>query len=254
MSVIIGSGLIWNKSKCSKNYIVNERKINECLNNIAEAFKSQGIQVYNIYIDYGFCNLLWIRDMFVNINNQILICKCTQDSTENVDRSNEYKIIKQIFPKSIVCPYKLEGGDIIETKDALFCGIGIRTNYQGSKFIKNYTKKRIINIKHSALHLDCCFMVLDKLVFYSKKYIKKLPKFIYDNYKIIILENLISDTNLSTNIVRIKNTLLISNNRKFYNLREYLKHIGYKLIEINTDTIMKFGGSIRCASQWEVNI
>ena len=131
-----------------------------------------------------------------------------------------------------------------------FCGIGIRTSYQGSKFIKNYTKKRIINIKHSALHLDCCFMVLDKYVFYSKKYIKKLPKFIYDNYKIILLENLISNTNLSTNFVRIKDTLLISDNDDFYNLRKYLKYLGYKLIEINTDSIMKLGGSIRCASQW----
>ena len=50
--------------------------------------------------------------MFININNQILICKCTDNSTENVDRSNEYKIIKKLFPKSNICPYKLEGGDV----------------------------------------------------------------------------------------------------------------------------------------------
>ena len=134
--------------------------------------------------------------------------------------------------------------------NVFFCGIGIRTNYSGSKFIKKYKKKKIINIKHSALHLDCCFMVLDNIVFYSKKYINKLPEYIHNNYKIILLEDLISDTNLSTNVIKIKNTILISDNYKFYKFRKYLKYLKYNLIEINTDILMSLGGSIRCASQW----
>ena len=31
MSVIIGSSFIWNKEKCSKDYILSEKKIHLCL-------------------------------------------------------------------------------------------------------------------------------------------------------------------------------------------------------------------------------
>lgn len=254
MSIILGNSKLWNLSECSKSYIQYENEINKCLKEISNVFNNLGINTYTIDIKYDKCNILWIRDMFVNLDDTIILFKCTKKSTELIDRSNEYKLLKLFMPNHIICHNKIEGGDIIETPSIIFCGIGIRTNHNGVKFLKKYTNKEIIKIKHKALHLDCCFAVLHNIIIYSEKYInyKDIPKKIIKKYKIIKLEDILTnvDVNLALNFVIVNNNIIISDNSDFLNLHNFLNVLGYNVIKINSDIPMILGGSIRCLVQW----
>ena len=259
MSILIGNSNLYHPKKCSSNYLIHQSNIQDCLTEITSVFNSLNITVNKVdSLYYPGCNLLWVRDNFINLNGKIIIFKGTKNSTENQDRSQEYRVFTKIFSKYIVCPEKIEGGDIIESKEDILCGIGIRTSYNGSRFLSKFTNKKIINIRHSALHLDCCLAVLpNRIILYSQQYIQKLPKYIMDNYQIFSIEKLLGigvssniDPNLSTNFVLVNNTVIISNNPKFSKIRQWLRSLGYSLQLIHVDRVKEMGGAIRCLTQW----
>ena len=176
------------------------------------------------------------------------------------DRSKEHLFIepylntkqKKIYPPMNV---KLEGGDIIQYDDFIFVGISDRTNKAGCNFIKKtFKNKTVIPIKHSALHLDCTFCVLDTgLIFYDSKYISnisdvmKLPKQ-FITYDICNIAD--SGKYLTTNFVQINENIIISNTPENKSFRDILSGLGYNLEIVNTEDFWREGGSIRCLTQW----
>ena len=110
-------------------------------------------------------------------------------------RLNEYKsvlpILKKRFKnKQIIIPnksVKLEGGDIIQNNEVIFIGIGKRTNKKGLSLIKSISNKKIYEINHSTIHLDCCLVLLkNNIIVYTKKYIKYIPNVISKKFNLIV--------------------------------------------------------------------
>jgi N-dimethylarginine dimethylaminohydrolase len=174
----------------------------------------------------------------------------------NTDRSIEYDYIKKFLnteKKIIEIPDNIlfEGGDIIQEGNYMFVGISSRTNIQIVTILKDlFPNKNIIPIHHTALHLDCCFCILDnKLVFYDSKYIENIS--LPNKFTIFDIASIVdSGKYMATNFVRVGNTLIMSKIKKNAIFRKILRDIGYKIILINTQNIWKEGGSIRCLTQW----
>jgi N-dimethylarginine dimethylaminohydrolase len=256
MSIILGSDYIYNKNLCDfKKYILTV-PLSKILKQIKKVLLSLNIEVVRpLKTDLDICRSLWVRDSIVNINNKLLLLPLHNFS----DRSPlEWRSIpvkgKQmtIFPNE---EYDLEGGDIIQDVNTIFLGINGRTNRKGLNYIKdNYKGKTIAEINHTALHLDCCFLVLpNEKIIYSKRYISNLPDYIKTIYECISIETIIGtkvDSNLATNILIIGNNLITTNQPKFKKFREYLTKQGYNVIEINYGTFWRYGGGIRCLTQW----
>lgn len=194
---------------------------------------------------------LWVRDSSIVIDNQFILMQLQDDCDK---RKLEYKTVdlyKNITQKNE--KIKIEGGDIIQMNNVIFIGVHKRTNILGYRWLKQLLpNKRIIKINHTALHLDCCFSILpNKMILYSKKYIKKLPYFCYKNFRCLNIDNIIlGDTNLSRNFLFLdKNTILVDNQYRFKNVRKLLKKLGFEIIIINLKNMWKYGGSIRCLTQ-----
>lgn len=200
--------------------------------------------------------ILWIRDIFVPVDNIYIKCNLTKNSTMNTDRSKEFEHIHPYLdtnkpvvkmPNSI--PF--EGGDFIECDNYLFVGIGQRTSIQIVDRLKRlFPNKGIIPIHHSALHLDCCFCALqNKTVFYDSKYIQKieLPR-LFTCYDISPIAD--SGKYLATNFIQVGNTLVMSNTKQNATFRKILRKLGYSLVLINIGDLWKEGGGIRCLTQW----
>lgn len=224
----------------------------ETLNKIKLIMEKYNIKVIfpNYIKDLHIIQSLWVRDSSIIIDKQPILLQL--DNFENKLRKLEYKTIN--FPKYILQnndKIKLEGGDIIQMNDIIFVGIHKRSNIYGYRWLKQlFPNKRFIQIKHKALHLDCCFCILpNKTILYSKKYIETLPQFCYKHFNCINIDKYIKgDPNLATNFLFLdENNILIE--QRFTPIIKILKQFNFNIITIDLKDIWKEGGSIRCLTQ-----
>jgi N-dimethylarginine dimethylaminohydrolase len=249
MSILLG-----NCNSNIDNYYLNCGIKQIVIQEIINAFNKLG--TYVIQVQTNLDEVIWIRDIYVPIDNIYLKCNLTKNSTMNTDRSIEYDYIKKFLnteKKIIEIPDNIlfEGGDIIQEGNYMFVGISSRTNIQIVTILKDlFPNKNIIPIHHTALHLDCCFCILDnKLVFYDSKYIENIS--LPNKFTIFDIASIVdSGKYMATNFVQVGNTLIMSKIKKNAIFRKILRDIGYKIILINTQNIWKEGGSIRCLTQW----
>ena len=175
--------------------------------------------------------IIWIRDIYVPIDNVYLKCNLTTKDTMNQDIS-------------------FEGGDFIQIKNYIFIGIGSRTTIKIVPILKKlFPNKKIVPIHHTGLHLDCCLCIVGERIFYDGKYIENITS-IPNRFKIVDISSIVdSGKYMATNFLQVGNTLIMSGIKKNKKFREILRNIGYKIILVNTRGIWK-GGSIRCLTQW----
>ena len=176
--------------------------------------------------------IIWIRDIYVPIDNVYLKCNLTTKDTMNQDIS-------------------FEGGDFIQIKNYIFIGIGSRTTIKIVPILKKlFPNKKIVPIHHTGLHLDCCLCIVGERIFYDGKYIENITS-IPNRFKIVDISSIVdSGKYMATNFLQVGNTLIMSGIKKNKKFREILRNIGYKIILVNTRGIWKEGGSIRCLTQW----
>ena len=105
MSILLGSQHVYTKQKCIKR----DPKLTVPLSRILAQIKTELLK-FNIKVqrplkkDLPFCNSLWVRDPFINVNNKLLMLPLQTIVTRNVV---EWKSIpaaasrrKAIFPES----------------------------------------------------------------------------------------------------------------------------------------------------------
>ena len=246
MTILLGKCLYDSKiTTCTQidNIIL---QLSSVLNNI-------GIETLFLESDH---NIIWIRDIFIIIDNVCFICNLTQRDTIGTDRSNEYKYLLQYLNTQFVLKFlpryiKLEGGDIIQDGDNIFLGIGKRTSIEAYKYLKKMFKhKNILAIQHNSLHLDCVFSVLNnKTILYNKNYINNTLKI--NNYKTRDISKYVDNKNpISLNFLVIGNNIVCSNLIEKEDLQMILQNMNYRVWTINTHNLWKEGGGIRCMSQW----
>ena len=253
MSIVLGSDYKYNEKACKKPRYKRNIHTSSVLKQIKETLEDLKFKVLRpVKNDMPFCNSLWTRDSFINIDNKLVMLPLLKrHPAEWLSIPAAYNR-REIFPSY---PENLEGGDVIQDGNTILVGIGKRTNEKGVEQLKSmFPKKKIIEIKHSGLHLDCCLMVLPgKKILYSKRYIKKLPKYLLDNYDCKTVESIIGDDvdpALATNGLLIGHNIITTDQPKFKKFRDYLRKLGYNVIEIRYGNLWRDDGGIRCLTQW----
>jgi N-dimethylarginine dimethylaminohydrolase len=262
MSILLGTPYIYNKNYCSNKSNVSTNKKEDILSQLEKVFHKLGIQTQQIeynkdkYTDI--CAALWVRDMFVKIDDIYVLLPGTKNDG-GIIRENEYKTIENLFKKKLINydeKSKIEGGDIIQHKNTIFVGLNRRTNLKGLSFLKkHFNHKTFIQISHKALHLDCCFCILhNNIVLYSKKYISNLPSYITSNYLCLDLETILGEKidvcNLAANFVIVNKDIITAYKRSFKPLYNFLELAGYKIHYVTFHRLQKSGGGVRCLTQW----
>ena len=168
MYIIIGSNKKDATNILSSNY---KQQIIEYLGN---KIKSLGVDVMNV--QHNMDEIIWLRDIFVVIDNKCIICNLTTNDSIGKDRSKEYlSIASTLFSKYTIVhlpnDVKLEGGDIIQNENDIFIGIGERTNEKAIEYMQYlFPMKNIIPISHTDMHLDCVLsVVFPNTILYSRK-------------------------------------------------------------------------------------
>lgn len=112
MSIIIGSS----KKNVKNNHLSYSLK-QRIIDDLGNKIKSIGVNV--VTIQHNTEEILWLRDVFVVIDNKCIICNLTRNDSIGKDRSVEYlSITRSLFSKYTIVhlpnDVKLEGGDIIQ--------------------------------------------------------------------------------------------------------------------------------------------
>ena len=153
----------------------------------------------------------------------------------------------------------LEGGDVVLGENAIFVGLGCRSNREAIDWLSTKLKERkidreLIIIPHKVLHLDCCWNVIDSdVALWCGEVTDNFMKYSGGTYKININTVNISlpeQKALATNVLALGKRRILARDNYF------CKDINYKLrkeydFSINTikfDSIPSIGGSFRCAT------
>lgn len=265
MSILIGTPYIYNKAFCQSNTskIVSTSHKKSVLAQLEKVFDSLHIKVK--HIDHpkakklnNICSALWIRDIFVKIDDTYVLLPGVHKGEDGLIRENEYMTVKSLFPSHITNDdpkSKMEGGDIIQDGNNILVGMNKRTNKQGAAFLTSHFKnKKIIPVLHKSLHLDCCLCILhNNILLYSKKSISKLPSQLESNYMCLDLETILGEkigTNLALNFIIIKKNIITAYSTKFKPLYDFLELMGYTVHHIKFYNLHELGGGVRCLTQW----
>lgn len=265
MSIVLGTPTIYHNAKyCSDNdHILKEKTKRAILNQMKQVFQKYSIHVKEVDPSIGkslyICSLLWVRDLFVKIDNTFVLLPCVRKTDDGLRRRDEYKSIIPLLKSQTTILHDvpeslLEGGDILQHKNKLFVGIGKRTNKKGAHFLlTQFPEKTVVTIRHSALHLDCCFCILNRsTVLYAKKYITYLPKAITDEYNCYDIETIAGTrmTNLATNMVLIGGVVVTAYNPELEDLYRFIRRKKFKIEFIDFYGLEQEGGGVRCLVQW----
>ena len=249
MSIIIGSS-----KRNIENNLLSFSSKQRIIDDLGHKIKSLGVDV--IITEHNMDEILWLRDIFVIIDNKCIICNLTKKDSIGKNRSTEYlSIINKLFHKYMIVylpnDIKIEGGDIIQNGDDIFIGVGERTNEEAVEYLQYlFPMKNIISIIHTDMHLDCVLSIVkSNTILYSKKraYIKH-----NDYMKKYTLHNIDDETDgiLVTNFLIIGNNIIHSNRKENKTVLNILKTVGYSIHYIDIDALWKEGGGIRCMTQW----
>ena len=92
-----------------------------------------------------------------------------------------------------------------------------------------------------------------KRLIYSTRYISNLPKILKSTYECTTVESIIGkdiDPLLATNGLLIDNNIITTDQIKFKKFRNFLRSLGFNVIEIKYGTLWREEGGIRCLTQW----
>lgn len=278
MTLLLGKHTTHNRKMCGSGYKMT-RPIKNILEDIRKTLVQLGITVVRPAgtVD-TICRSLWARDSTVYINGKIVLLpgfsRGRRDEwMTHPGRQRGMKISDPDYLLVPETPENVEGGDVIQVGDTILLGIGKRTNIAGMKWLaKKFPAKTIIPVPHCALHLDCCLTVLPRPpgsdgalgartklpVIYSTRYIYDLPEAVTNMFETLSLESIIGRkvvSNLATNILMIKQadgrySLVTTDQAKFRKFRKYLREQGYSVHEIKYGNMWRYGGGIRCLTQW----
>lgn len=251
MSIIIGSS----KRNVKNNSLSFDSK-QKIIDDLGNKIRALGIDV--VKTRHNLDEVLWLRDIFVIIDNTCIICNLTSNDSIGKDRTKEYLSI--VWDSSWFSKYtivnlpnniKLEGGDIIQNKDDIFIGIGERTNEEAVDYLQYlFPMKNIIPVIHTDMHLDCVLSVVfsNTIIFSGKRtYIEQS-----EYMKKYTLHDIDDETDgiLVTNFLIIGNNVIHNKRKENKKVLDILRSIGYIIHFVDIHDLWKEGGGIRCMTQW----
>ena len=249
MSIIIGSS----KRNVKHNSLsfVSKQKI---IDDLGNKIRTLGVDVIETH--HNVDEVIWLRDIFVIIDNKCIICNLTSNDSIGKDRRTEFlsidsSMLSKYTIVNLPSDVKLEGGDIIQNKDDIFIGIGERTNEEAVDYLQYlFPMKNIIPVIHTDMHLDCVLSIVstNTILFSGKRtYIEQ-----NEYMKKYTLYDIDDDTDgiLVTNFLIIGNNVIHSNRKENRKVIDILQNLGYTVHIVDIKNLWKEGGGIRCMTQW----
>lgn len=250
----------WANEAYHKGSYSDEAHLVPCVEELARVLRAAGVEVLR---PVNRPNLLQVfpRDIGVVIGDVFIKGRMKESS-----RAAEYAMIEHhvrgLAPVVVTPPDSviLEGGDVVLYRDAIFVGVGRRTNERAVDFLEELFPRRTViavDLVHGTkdphtdvLHLDCTFMPVGRdlaLVFAEgfKHGIGPIGDYFAAEKRIELGGNALYD--LACNILSISPEHVVSC-ETLGELNAKLTERGINVSTVSFDAVRRLGGLIRCAT------
>jgi N-dimethylarginine dimethylaminohydrolase len=235
-------------------------------------FEKYNVEVFRPELIENY-NQIFTRDIGFVIDDTFVKANILPDRNRELD-AIQY-IIDQINPAKVVRPPEnvhIEGGDVMLWNDYIFIGtykgsdykdyITARTNMEGVAYIRELFPHKIVKefdlvkskleARDNALHLDCCFQPvgIDKGIIYKSGF-REEADYVY-LVNLFGKENLFHITrdemyDMNSNVFSIAPNVVVSE-QKFTRLNNWLRQLGFIVVEMTYAEIAKQEGLLRCST------
>ncbi|WP_112182643.1 MULTISPECIES: dimethylarginine dimethylaminohydrolase family protein [Paraliobacillus] len=213
--------------------------------------KAHDIEVIDITPQIELHEQVFTRDIGFCIGDTLITAKMGDkvrmpEVSHLEDVLREQNIVYKSFAQE-----SIEGGDVIVDGDKVWVGISERTTFEAADALQSLLPNHQIiklPIADRILHLDCAFNCLapNLGIIYPKAFTEIDLQKIKEHYELIEVSDE-EEFTLGTNVLSIGNKKVISlPENKLVN--QQLRDLGYEVIEVEFNEIIKSGGSFRCCS------
>jgi len=211
-----------------------------------KALKKCGMEIITLKADEKFPDSTFVEDTAIVNKDLAVITNLGAPSRRGEEREIK-SVLEKYFEKveSIENPGTLEGGDVLRIENEYYIGLSSRTNREGAKQFESNVEKYGYSCSliplNTFLHLKTgvAYIGDDNLVVSGEL----IDNPIFKNYNLIKVEE---EENYATNCIRANNYVLIAEG--FKRLRDTIKGLGYKTLEIDVSEFRKMDGGLSCLS------
>ncbi|MHA2180753.1 MAG: dimethylarginine dimethylaminohydrolase family protein [Promethearchaeota archaeon] len=211
-----------------------------------KALKKCGLKIIVLKNDERFPDSTFVEDTAVVNKDLAIITNLGAPSRRGEEREMKM-VLEKYYDKveSIENPGTLEGGDVLKIENDYFIGLSSRTNSEGANQFKNIVKKYgyscsiipLINFLH--LKTGVAYVGANNLVISGELVENPLFK----DYNLIKVEE---DESYASNCIKVNDYILMAKGYK--KIRNTLRSLGYKILEINVSEFRKMDGGLSCLS------
>jgi N-dimethylarginine dimethylaminohydrolase len=213
--------------------------------------KEHGVEVIKLPSSEKFPEQVFTRDIGFTIGDDIFVAEMASDI-----RKGEEEVLEEWLDDEDISfqttADRVEGGDVIVDRSALYVGISSRTSEEAVRKLRHdLPNHEIIQVPFDEkyLHLDCVFNILSPevgLIFPKAFDVETIDMLAARKYKLIEVSEEEQFT-MGTNVLSIgdKKVFSLPQNK---NVNAQMRAHGFEVIEVDFSEIIKSGGSFRCCS------
>ncbi len=210
--------------------------------NYVEALKRAGCKVEYLPIQDNLPDATFVEDTAVILADEILLCPMKELSRQDEVQSTAAVLKTYGDCVTLDSPATLDGGDVMDTPDAIFVGLSKRTNLRAIHALAKLTSKKIVPVAVTkGLHLKSAatFLGNNLLVIDPKRVdASNLKQFDW----IEVTEN----ESHAANCLALGNRVLMP--AGFPNISEKIRAHGFETLELEMSEFEKADGGVTCLS------
>jgi dimethylargininase len=207
-----------------------------------EALKKIGGKVTHLPTQDHLPDATFVEDTAIILEDKILLCPMRESSRKEEVQSTATAL--KLFRECVTMdsPATLDGGDVMNTPNAIFVGLSKRSNIQAVQALAKLTPKKVIpvtvtkglHLKSATTYLGNNLLIIDP----SRLDASSLKDFDW----IEVAEN----ESYAANCLALGNTILMPTG--FPSISEKIRAYGFKTIELEMSEFEKADGAVTCLS------
>ena len=234
-----------------KDENINKEVATKQHNEFIKKLEENDVEVIRLPASEQFPEQVFTRDIGFTLGDDIFIAEMASEIREGEEDTLErwLKSSNTLFQK--LRANKIEGGDVIIDRNAVFVGISSRTSIEAVRELATkLPDHEIIPVPFNEkyLHLDCVFNILSSKIglIFPEALDAQTIAMLSGKYKLIEVSEEEQFT-MGTNVLSIgdKKVFSLPQNTK---VNEQIREHGFNVIEVEFSEIIKSGGSFRCCS------
>jgi len=220
-----------------KNQISYEKALNQHQHYV-DALKQMGGKIFSLPPEDSLPDSTFVEDTAFIHRGKAFLCSAKEESRRN-EVESVAKALKDHLEILQLEPY-LDGGDILDTPEAIFAGLSNRTDTKAIQFFSEQVSKKVVPVLVTkGLHLKSAVSYLgENVLLINPERVDNGP---FKSFKWIEVEE---KDSYAANCLAMKNRVLIP--KGYPKVREKILQQGFETIELEMSEFQKADGGITC--------